>query len=109
MTSLSHGTADWFFPVSVANKLAAQHSNIWLVLAIQIYSAKTKYINIAMYITMTIPPRVVMTELTMYIHLPINFYTSIHLVSKYVFCVISLIKKHITKLICYTLEINSQP
>ncbi len=29
----------------------------------QIYSAKTKYINIVMYITMPIPPRVVMTEM----------------------------------------------
>ncbi len=28
MTSLSHGTADWFSPVSVANELTAQHSNI---------------------------------------------------------------------------------
>ncbi len=29
MTSLSHGTSDWFSPVSVANELAAQHSNTW--------------------------------------------------------------------------------
>ncbi len=28
MTSLSHGTADWFSLASVANELAAQHSNI---------------------------------------------------------------------------------
>ncbi len=27
----SHGTADWFSPLSVANELAAQHSNKWLV------------------------------------------------------------------------------
>ncbi len=36
MTSLSHGTADWFSPVSVANELSAQHSNIWLVLAVAV-------------------------------------------------------------------------
>ncbi len=32
----------------------------------QIYSTKTKYINIVLYITMTIPPRVVMTELILH-------------------------------------------
>ncbi len=120
MTSLSHGTADWFSPESVANELAAQHSNIWLVLTVAVCRvlqkpstfpsstcidllrgdscmlyggyflyviwaaafcvcigssksryllcrsssvSKTKYINIVMYITMPIPPRVVMTEI----------------------------------------------
>ncbi len=33
--------------------------------SVQIYSAKTKHINIVMYITMVNPPRVVMTELIM--------------------------------------------
>ncbi len=36
MTSLSHGTADWFSSVSVANELSAQHSNIWLVLVVAV-------------------------------------------------------------------------
>ncbi len=36
MTSLSHGTADWFSPISVANELSAQHSNIWLVLVVAV-------------------------------------------------------------------------
>ncbi len=36
MTSLSYGTDDWFSPVSVANELAAQHSNIWLVFAVAV-------------------------------------------------------------------------
>ncbi len=36
MTSLSNGTADWFSPVSVANELAAQHSNTWLVFAVAV-------------------------------------------------------------------------
>ncbi len=36
MTSLSHGTADWFSPESVANELSAQHSNIWLVLVVAV-------------------------------------------------------------------------
>ncbi len=124
MTSLSRGTADWFSPVSVANELAAQHSNTWVVLSVTvpvhfrnpppspappvyiccglimyrvysiwglfiyvmcavtifitaaccgcaaaaqlIYSTKTKHINIAMYITMPIPLRVVMTELLLH-------------------------------------------
>ncbi len=42
MTSLSHGTADWLSPVSVANELAAQHSNIWLVLAVAVFSVLQK-------------------------------------------------------------------
>ncbi len=29
MTLLSHGTADWFSPVSVAYELTAPHLNIW--------------------------------------------------------------------------------
>ncbi len=36
ITSLSHGTADWSSPVSVANELTAQHSNIWLVFAVAV-------------------------------------------------------------------------
>ncbi len=36
ITSLSHGTTNWFSPVSVANELAAQHSNTWLVLAVAV-------------------------------------------------------------------------
>ncbi len=42
MTSLSHGTADWLSPVSVANELSAQHSNIWLVLAVAVSSVLQK-------------------------------------------------------------------
>ncbi len=42
MTSLSHGTADWFSPVLVANELAAQYSNIWLVLAVAVCSMLQK-------------------------------------------------------------------
>ncbi len=42
LTSLSHGTADWFSPVSVANELAAQHLNIWLVLAVAVCSMLQK-------------------------------------------------------------------
>ncbi len=42
MTSLSHGTADWFSPLSVANELSAQHSNIWLVLAVAVRSVLQK-------------------------------------------------------------------
>lgn len=33
MTSLSHGTADWFPPVSVTNELAAQHKYITVAVA----------------------------------------------------------------------------
>ncbi len=36
---------------------------LYAAAATQIYSAKTKYINIVMHITMPIPPRVVMTEI----------------------------------------------
>ncbi len=32
----SHVIADWFSPVSVANELAAQHSNIWLMLVVAV-------------------------------------------------------------------------
>ncbi len=42
MTSLSHGTADWFSPVSVANELSAQHSHIWLVLVVAVCSVLQK-------------------------------------------------------------------
>ncbi len=42
MTSLSHGTADWFSPVSVANELSAQHSNIWLVFVVAVCSVLQK-------------------------------------------------------------------
>ncbi len=36
MTSLSHGTADWISPISVANELTAQHSNIRLALTVAV-------------------------------------------------------------------------
>ncbi len=36
MTSLSHGTADWCSPVSVAYELSVQHSNIGLVLIVAV-------------------------------------------------------------------------
>ncbi len=36
MTLLQYGTADWFSPVSVANELAAQDSNTWLMFAVAI-------------------------------------------------------------------------
>ncbi len=36
LTSLPHSTADWFSPVSVANELAGQHSNTWLVIAVAV-------------------------------------------------------------------------
>ncbi len=42
MTSLSHGTSDWFSPVLVANELSAQHSNIWLVLVVAVRSMLQK-------------------------------------------------------------------
>ncbi len=42
MTSSSHVTADWSSPVSVANELAAQHSNAWLVLALAVRSVLQK-------------------------------------------------------------------
>ncbi len=153
MTSLSHSTADWFSPVSVANELSARHSNIWLVFFVavsqhasetlhlpqlhlyrsvtrwfmyaiggyfmyvefaaavfitcsqqhvvdvlavaslstssataaaaawQIYSAKTKYVNIVMYlITMPIPLplRVVMTELSIHPFIHSSIHPFVH-------------------------------
>ncbi len=42
MTSVLYGTADWFSPVSIANELSAQHSNIWLVLAVAVRSMLQK-------------------------------------------------------------------
>ncbi len=42
MTSISHGTADWFSPVSVANELTAQYSNTWLLFAVAVSSALQK-------------------------------------------------------------------
>ncbi len=36
MTSLAHGTADWFSPVSVANELTAQYSNTWLLFVVAV-------------------------------------------------------------------------
>ncbi len=42
MTSLSHGTADWFCPVSVANELTAQYSNTWLLFAVAVCSTLQK-------------------------------------------------------------------
>ncbi len=42
MTSLSHGTADWFSPVSVANELTAQYYNTWLLFAVAVCSALQK-------------------------------------------------------------------
>ncbi len=42
MTSLPHGTADWFSPVSVANELAAQHSNKGIVFAVAVCSVLQK-------------------------------------------------------------------
>ncbi len=46
MTSLSHDTADWFSPVSVANELSAQHSNIWLVLVVADRSVLQKTLHL---------------------------------------------------------------
>ncbi len=42
MSSLSHDTADWFSPVSVANELTAQYSNTWLLFAVAVSSALQK-------------------------------------------------------------------
>ncbi len=42
MTSSSHGTADWFSPVSVANELTAQYSNTWLLFAVAVCSVLQK-------------------------------------------------------------------
>ncbi len=42
MTSLSHVTAYWFSPVSVANELPAQHSNTWLMLVVAVCSTLQK-------------------------------------------------------------------
>ncbi len=46
MTSLSHGTADCFSPLSVANELSAQYSNTWLLFAVAVWQCTSKILHL---------------------------------------------------------------
>ncbi len=46
MTSLSHGTAYWFSPVSVANELIAQYSNTWLMFAVAVWQRTSETLHL---------------------------------------------------------------
>ncbi len=46
MTSSSHGTADWFSPVSVANELTAQYSNTWLLFGVAVWQRTSETLHL---------------------------------------------------------------